>query len=291
MLKKYIRSLLRKVLGCKEKETVKDCICRRRAHFRRYIYRGKYGDEVLIKMLKSIGISEGDNLIVHCSWREFFGYTGSPERFIDILLQIIGPNGNLAMPCYGDSLFYFDVDKSQSAAGVLSEVFRLKYPVLRSECSHFSMAVLGPNAGKLCSEHNKSTNGFDKYSPYAKFGELPNSKILLLGLGKKPSKFSLIHVCEYKMREDSEYCKSIFDLKYDATVVRLINGERLENIRTMVLWSSVGKLNAKEIAKIYKNIDHYAAIKYKNLTMAVADYKESEIYILSALKNGAKFTI
>lgn len=137
-----LKKMLRKILGCRNSETIRDAIFRHRINFQKIFYRKKIEIEDFEKKLREVNIKNGDNIMLHSSWRSFFNYNGKPEDIINTVIKIIGDQGTLIMPCYGTNKEKFDVDKDPSVAGVISETFRKHKGVYRSHGSHFACAAL-----------------------------------------------------------------------------------------------------------------------------------------------------
>lgn len=288
--KKKIRVFVRLILGCREKETISDCIARRIVKLKKRVYKRKFGQKQVAEIISSLGIKAGDTVIVHCAWREFFNYEDTPESIIDTLIDAVGENGNILMPAYGDSIECFDLDNTKSAAGVLSEVFRTQYPTIRSCCNHFSMLAYGPMAKELTQDHIYSINGFDDNSPYYKTVFVDNSKILLIGLGRKPKKFSMIHTGEFKLRDTVKSCADLLNCSYKAKRIYTIDGVTKEEEKEMLFWK-VGKLQEKTIATIYDNCKSYRFAKISNLSFVKVDCDDAWKYIIQSLQNGTIFTV
>lgn len=137
-----LKKILRKILRCRNGETMRDAIFRHKINFQKIFYREKVEIKDFEEKLRKSGIKNGDNIMLHSSWRSFFNYNGKPEDIINTFTQIIGEQGTLIMPCYGRNKKKFDVDNDPSAAGVISETFRKYKGVYRSHGSHFACAAL-----------------------------------------------------------------------------------------------------------------------------------------------------
>ncbi|WP_293394166.1 AAC(3) family N-acetyltransferase [Peptoclostridium sp.] len=283
-LKKNFRKLVRTAIKCKENERIADAIDRHKTKILRFIYPGKIKDEDIKKELLKMGIKNGDIIMVHSSWRKFFNYEGNPKSLIKLLIEIIGTEGTLLMPCFGTDKRYFDVNKTPSYAGVLSEEFRKMPGVLRSECSHFSVCGYGKQAKKLLEKHALSCFGFDYNSPYYIFSQMEGAKIIKFGMGKYPIKLTLIHCIEYVYKDKFPYFRDYLTLNYEATV---IDNEGNKTKRQMIEGIG-GKLYHKNIKKVYKNIPsnlfHYSRIS--NIDICVFDAKAGYNEIVKLVESG-----
>jgi aminoglycoside 3-N-acetyltransferase len=147
-----------------------------------------YTPEALEKAIRALGVNEGDTLLVHSGFRRTSGFSGSPNDVIDCLLRTVGTRGNLlmmSMPYRGASQRYaasnpvFDVLRSPSAVGLISEVFRRRDGVLRSLNPLHPVLATGPLAAWLVADHDKTAWSCGKGSPFDRFQKL-NGKFLFL---------------------------------------------------------------------------------------------------------------
>lgn len=134
------KKMIKKVFQFRKNETLNDYVYRKKLNFEKNFLKQKFSCNDLKEVFKQIGINDGDNIMVHACYRAFYNFEGTPEDIIDMLIELIGTNGNLFMPCYGANIEEFNVDTDKSMAGVLSECFRKYSDVLRSKGSHFSCA-------------------------------------------------------------------------------------------------------------------------------------------------------
>lgn len=275
-IKNEFRKIIRSSLACKNNERISDAIDRHLTHIRRNFIRSKVTKSDIANSLIRMGVKEGDVIMVHASWRKFYNFEGTPSTLIDILLKVIGPNGTLLMPCYGNDKTFFDVNNTPSYAGVLSEEFRKMKGVIRSECSHFSVCAYGKDAEELTRKHKGSVFGFDSNSPYYLFSQLDNGKIIKFGMGKYPIKMTLIHCIEYVFKDIYPYFRDYLTVNYEATVV---DRDGIKHTRKMVEGIG-GKLYRKNIKKIYKsipkNLCHYERVHNIDIRVfsAYAGYQE-----------------
>jgi aminoglycoside 3-N-acetyltransferase len=137
-----------------------------------------YSPEALEAAIRSLGIGAGDNLLVHSGFRRVSGFTGTPGDVIERLMRVVGHDGNLLMmsiPYRGASQRYaegdplFDVLRTPSAIGLISEVFRRRADVLRSLNPLHPILACGPLAAWLIADHEKSPYSCGKGSPFGRF--------------------------------------------------------------------------------------------------------------------------
>ena len=182
-------------------------------------YIDTYDAAALIETLRKMGVRAGDNIMLHSRYEEFYNYTGSPVDVIEGLLHLLGPEGTLFMPSYGKSNLHFDVCKTPSAAGMITEFFRRKKDVVRSVCGDFSVAGYGPLAQEVTRDHINSRYGFDEHSAYYKFTQLKNAKVIVLGLEARSPYFTVMHCIDWALKDKLPYFKQLMGGRYVSIVV------------------------------------------------------------------------
>ncbi len=281
-MKKYIRLFIRKLLFVRQLETIADALDRHYIKLDKILYKKKYGLRELRDACASVGLQKGDVVLVHASWRRFYNFKGSPDDVISLIEQIIGPNGTLLMPSYGSSRLFFDISHTPSCAGILSEIFRKQSGVTRSCCTHFSVAGKGPHTSMLFEEAFHSIYGFDNKSPYYKLHQLPNAKILYLGLGKIPSKVSMIHCASYFLCNKLPIFKNLLSQVYSSILI--VDGREYK--KNMVT-RAVGCRNNKRIfKKIVSLVKKKKRIKLSNLHIVLINANELFNQAVSYLQQG-----
>lgn len=144
----------------------------------------------LIDQFKSIGIKEGDSLLVHSSLSKIGYIEGGAQTVVEALLEVVGSNGNLLMPTspnaslqldYIKSLDVFDVANTPSKLGSVTEYFRKLPNAVRSAHPTEPVACVGPDADYFTQDHFGSLTPYDQYSPFYRISE-KGGKILYLGV-------------------------------------------------------------------------------------------------------------
>jgi aminoglycoside 3-N-acetyltransferase len=137
-----------------------------------------YSPHELRSALAGVGIRAGDTVMMHSGFRRASGFSGTPADVIDSVLQAIGPDGNLLMMSipyrgssqrYADSNPLFDVQRSPSAVGLISEVFRRRADVVRSLSPLHPVLACGPLAAWLTADHDKATYSCGRGTPFERF--------------------------------------------------------------------------------------------------------------------------
>ena len=146
--------------------------------------------------LRELGLARGDGLIVHSSMRHLGPVEGGADTVIDAILEVIGPGGNLMLPTFNYvsplPSPYFDPGETPGRTGILPETGRKRPGAVRSLHPTHSVAVIGPDAGRLTAGH-LSQRVFGVGSPVDLLAQ-GGGKVLLLGVGQTSN--STIHVAE-----------------------------------------------------------------------------------------------
>ena len=148
----------------------------------------------LVRQLRSLGVREGEVLLVHTSFRAVRPVEGGPAGLVGALRDTLGAAGTLVMPSWtGDDDRPFDPATTPAAPdlGVVAETFRRLPGVVRS--GHpFAFAAAGPSAESIVSgplilpPHAPG-------SPVARVHE-HDGRVLLLGVGHDAD--TTIHLAE-----------------------------------------------------------------------------------------------
>lgn len=140
-------------------------------------------------VMSKLGLVKNDNVFIHSSGNWLAGFEGGLMGLIDIIKTIVGPEGNILMPGFTMKGYMidaikennFNVSKTPSQMGILTEIFRRMPDVQRSLHPTHSVLAQGPNANYFLADHHKSSHPFGESSP---FYRMQNScgKILLMGV-------------------------------------------------------------------------------------------------------------
>jgi aminoglycoside 3-N-acetyltransferase len=189
----------------------------------RYVqWRYRLGAEDLRKFLLELGVRRGDVLFVHSSFDAFQGFVDLPPlAVIKVLQEAVGPTGVLLMPTLpfaGSAVKYvqtnpsFDVRRTPSRMGLLTELFRRMPGVVRSLHPTHSVVAWGAKAADLTADHQLAGTPCGKPSPYEKLLE-HDGRILMLGTGILAMTF--FHTVDELLEEDLPYTaftKETYDL-------------------------------------------------------------------------------
>ena len=172
-----------------------------------------YTTKELICHLKKMGLFKNKHIFLHSSWDQFFHYTGSPKELIEAILNEIGPKGTLAMPAFPqdqDPNKVFNVKRTPSGAGFITEIFR-RYPgVLRSINLVHSVIAIGDQAEYLTKDHHLSKTPWDEFSPYYRLKKI-DALIIGLGVGKNLSVATALHCIDSLLKDKLPFFSNIFN--------------------------------------------------------------------------------
>jgi len=152
----------------------------------------EYCSEEFKQTLKAMSIHPGDSLFVMCSPDQILDKTGRSlpvHLLLNDLLEYIGETGTLMV--LGFSKFreeiisgerVFDLRKTPTNCGILSELTRRKSGSVRSLQPIFSALAYGKKAADYCGTHAISPYPFDEHSPFSKITQ-DNGKYLGVGVG------------------------------------------------------------------------------------------------------------
>lgn len=178
----------------------------------------------LEKGLRDLGIKEGDVLFVHSSADKLNAVEGGPLKILTLLLSIIGPAGTLVMPTFpfdGMAADYlnktnlFDVKRTPSKVGLLSELFRRTPGVVRSIHPTHPVCAKGPYAEYFTSEHHHDFRPFGPLSPFKKMEE-KQAKIVMIGVDS--TYLTHAHVVEDVLGNEFPYKVYLDELKEIETI-------------------------------------------------------------------------
>ena len=138
------------------------------------VYRPLSEKEFKSILVNRLGIEKGSVLFIHSSV-DSLNIQFDACRLLEILLEIVGEEGTLLFPAwhfnyraedYLRKQLVFDVKRSPSALGLLSEVARRHPQAVRSIHPINSIVAIGKYAAEITNEHGNSIYPCDETSPY-----------------------------------------------------------------------------------------------------------------------------
>jgi aminoglycoside N3'-acetyltransferase len=213
VVRSTVKRLAQKLLG---QSDVRGFVRQQKLWFAKKIYRRPVSMADLRQKLIDLGVTPGRTLWVQSSWNEFYNVPLRPSEMIDLLRDLLGPAGTLAMPAFPidqnpDRLFL--VDKAPVYTGLLCEVFR-RYPdVRRSIHLGSSVCAVGPNADFLVRDHHRTLMPWGKDTPFCRLAELDAR---MLGIGAGFEFMTPLHTVECLLFDEVPFFRSVFDgtIKY-----------------------------------------------------------------------------
>ena len=169
------------------KRGVKAQIKQLRQHYLR-TFRAFTPDD-LERVLRDLGLGEGDSVLMHSAYDAFGGFTGRPTDVIAIVQRILSPRGLLMMPTIpftGTAVEHvartpvFDVARTPSRVGLLTELFRRSKDVVRSVHPTHAVAIWGDAAAAIALGHETAATPCGAGSPYVHLLDR-GGKVLLAG--------------------------------------------------------------------------------------------------------------
>ncbi len=151
----------------------------------------------LLQAVRGLGVAPGDTLLVHSSLDHLGKFSGKPSDVLAVLQEAVGPGGTLLLPTlpftgptvdYAQQRRVFDVRRTPSRMGLLTELFRRTPGVIRSVHPTHSVAVWGADAAALVAGHVHAKTPCGVGSPYARLLDR-DGKILFLGCDVKVMTF------------------------------------------------------------------------------------------------------
>lgn len=208
-IKRGAYHLLRRLTSQRFRQRVQARIWRLRSHAApllkaRY---GTYDTAELEAELRAHLPVDFDILMAHSSISDMHPfYQGKARDLLDLLLRLVGPERTLVMPAFffGSAELYnreyyrkhprFDVRRTPSQMGLVTELFRRRPGVMRSLHPTHSVCALGPLASELVATHHLSPWACGELSP---FGIMGGRRTTILGLGKEYSRsLTQVHAME-----------------------------------------------------------------------------------------------
>ncbi len=153
-----------------------------------------------------LGLAEGDTVFAHSSLDEL--HLAFPfGRILPLLRSVVGTRGTVLFPTDPSLPSYeflaqghvFDVRRTPSFMGLLTEYARRQRDAVRSLHPTKSVCALGRLARELTAEHHLSPYPYDRPSPYFKLMECGGK---VVGLGVSTRALSFVHTVDDALKDD-----------------------------------------------------------------------------------------
>ena len=171
--------------------------------------------EEISAALQELPINPGDDVMIHGSLSAFGHIEGGAETVVDVLLKVIGPQGNLLAPSFsrfevriGEFGRWWDPLSTPVYTGAISDAIWRRPSALRSFHPTHAVAALGPRSKYYITGHNLTgdrpsfwgTGAFSSDSPWQKMVD-ENVHYLMFGCGFGPATLCH-HVETFMVAED-----------------------------------------------------------------------------------------
>ena len=176
----------------------------------------------VVDQLRHLGVSPGDVLLVHTSFRAVRPVEGGPSGLIDAIREAVGLDGTIVMPSWtssDDEIFDPARTPASPDLGVVPGTFWRMPGVLRSN-HPFAFAASGPHAARVTGDPF-DVPPHSPRSPIARVHEL-DGRVLLLGVGHDSN--TTIHLAEILGGAPYRVPKHI-TIEQDGLAVRIEYGE------------------------------------------------------------------
>src|ERR1700722_660403 len=292
IIRSTAKRLAQKLLG---RGDVRGFLRTRQLWLSKKIHRRQVTVAELRQRLIDLGVTPGRTIYVHSSWNEFFNVPLRASEVIDLLRDLIGPNGTLAMPAFPidpDPNKVFLVDKAPVYTGLLCEVFRRTADVRRSIHLSSSVCAIGPNAEFLIRDHHRTAMAWGRDSPFCRLVEVDAR---ILGLGAGFNFLTPLHTVECLLYDEVPFFHAVFDgtIRYRWRRAGGETGEheylrRTGEIRPHLLRPHFGPeicvyskiSNLKMIAADAKPfIEHAVALGRRGITMFIQPVPNKELFV------------
>ena len=167
--------------------------------------------EKLTQDFTNLGIAQGDTLFIHSSFKSLGSVEDGASTVIAALETAVGAEGLILMPTFSllpsreERVAAWDINKTPSTVGWLTEFFRQMFDTHRSDHYSHAIAARGRDAKAFVSDHRRREgyqSPWDHY-PWGKtYGThspmfrayKANAKLLMLGVDYQTSTY--IHLVE-----------------------------------------------------------------------------------------------
>jgi aminoglycoside N3'-acetyltransferase len=289
-----VKHLARRLLG---RSDLRGLVREQRLRLAKRIYRRPVAISDLRQHLIDLGVTPGRTLWVQSSWNEFYNVPLRPSEMIEMLRDLLGPEGTLAMPAFPidqnpDKVFL--VDKAPVYTGLLCEVFRRLPEVRRSIHLGSSVCAIGPQADFLVRDHHLTSMPWGAQSPFCRLAELDAR---MLGLGAGFEYMTPLHAVECLLYDEVPFFRQVFDgtVKYRWKRASGETGEheflrRIGDIRPKRLRRHFGPeiLTEAKISNLRMLaadagafIDHAVTLGRMGITMYIEPVPKSELFVPS----------
>jgi aminoglycoside 3-N-acetyltransferase len=232
--------------------------------------------EFISVLQNRMGIKQGSVVFIHSSV-DTLNIDFSVYRLLEILLETVGKDGTLVFPAWHFTIRaedyltkgqVFDVRRSPSALGLLSELARRHPAAIRSVHPINSIVAIGKHALEIVGEHGTSVYPCDETSPYFK---IIGHNGIIAGLGVDTNFLSFVHCPEDVLKKQFPV-KTRLDKVFEAKV-KLPDGS-IRIIKTLVAHPQIKHHDINSFLKKYIHTEVCENFTLKGNRFFVARSKE-----------------
>ena len=252
----------------------------------------------LVDEFQKMGVSSGQNIIVHASLSSLGFVCGGPQIVIEALLECVGEEGTIMMPTqswknldptagvhWEEPEEWWQIIRDNWPAyqkeitptntmGAVAEMFRSWPGAVRSDHPARSLAAVGKNAEYLIKDHDLS-NIFGKGSPIDKLYQL-DGYVLLIGTGY--DKNTSLHLADAKASYPSKHYA-------EESSAMMVNGKReWVTYNTLV----VDGEDFDEIGEAFEQEHDVKICKLGNATVRLMKQRELVDFAISWIESNRK---
>ncbi len=134
--------------------------------------------------LRQLGLGRGEIVMMHSSLASLGWVEGGADAVLSALLEVLGPDGTLVVPIFGD-------------LGILTKIVENHPRAIRSSHPLAAVAAIGKEAPTICREHWKAELAHGPDTPYTRIADL-GGWVLLLGVDQDRN--TTLHTVEELLR-------------------------------------------------------------------------------------------
>ncbi|MCK5879994.1 MAG: AAC(3) family N-acetyltransferase [Holophagae bacterium] len=122
----------------------------------------------MIKVLRRLGLGEGDHVILHSALSSIGHVLGGADTVVDAFLEVVGETGTLVVPTFG-------------SLGIITDTVKNRPDAVESIHPLASVAAIGAKAEEFCTDHWKAPTAHGAGTPYHRLSK-QGGTICLLGV-------------------------------------------------------------------------------------------------------------
>ena len=222
----------------------------------------------LVSEFKRIGLTTGDVLLVHSSFKSFGGVEGGPQTVVDALITVLGNEGTLIVPRFNfDFSTYgtpWDIRSTPSQMGIISEFVRKDPRSKKVFHPIYPFCIIGKHADELVKHRYKG--GYSKDSIFHQLRVL-DAKIIQIDKVYKGT--TIIHHVEEMLKVDYKYYKDFTGYVIDE------NGKKYKDTFNLYV-RDIEKGYVTDVIPIGKILEQEGVMKIDKIGDATIWYMKAE---------------